>query len=55
MGGTDRGHYTSFCKRGEKWFYFDDDAVREVTNLEDLVVNHGYLLFYRKRALTQSW
>jgi ubiquitin carboxyl-terminal hydrolase 4/11/15 len=46
IGGTDRGHYTSYCKRGDGWFYFDDDVVTPVQTSE--VSNSAYVLFYHR-------
>jgi ubiquitin C-terminal hydrolase len=50
MGSTDRGHYTAFAKRGDKWYHFDDECVTPVTDLGSLVVEHGYVLFYARKG-----
>ncbi|KAH9268285.1 hypothetical protein BASA83_009446 [Batrachochytrium salamandrivorans] len=46
IGGTERGHYTAFCKRMGKWYQFDDEVVEAV---EDHRVSSkwGYVLFFR--------
>ena len=48
FGSTDSGHYTAFCKRGEKWYHFDDELTTPIEKLKDLVTKDSYLLFYRK-------
>ncbi|KAI8927686.1 hypothetical protein BC831DRAFT_159468 [Entophlyctis helioformis] len=47
VGGTERGHYTAFCKRRDVWSYFDDDSVTFDVNEEYIANRNGYVLFYR--------
>lgn len=41
------GHYIAFVKRFNKWFFCDDESVRE-TNENKILVDNSYLLFYRQ-------
>jgi ubiquitin C-terminal hydrolase len=49
MGGVSGGHYTSFGKRGNTWFHYNDTRVDEVPRPEMVVTPAAYCLFYRKK------
>ncbi|KAK7205197.1 hypothetical protein BZA70DRAFT_267727 [Myxozyma melibiosi] len=51
FGGLGGGHYTANVKNfvDNKWYYFDDSSVREVSP-ESGVTEAAYLLFYRRRS-----
>lgn len=50
VGNTYGGHYYCYClnKNGE-WYHFNDDTVTKVTNLQEIVSDDAYILFYHKR------
>jgi ubiquitin carboxyl-terminal hydrolase 8 len=51
MGNMFGGHYTAYVKNAnEKWYYFDDARVTEVTNANEIVSERAYVLFYRIRV-----
>lgn len=41
------GHYISFIKRFNKWYFCDDESVSESTE-DKILVDNSYLLFYRQ-------
>lgn len=41
------GHYISIIKRNQKWYYCDDDEIKEI-NENKILFENAYLLFYRK-------
>jgi ubiquitin carboxyl-terminal hydrolase 4/11/15 len=47
IGGLNSGHYTAHARVGEKWYLFDDAAVREVDPSEATNRN-AYLLHYER-------
>jgi ubiquitin C-terminal hydrolase len=49
MGGVGGGHYTSYglTDRG-KWYLYNDTAVKEVDDLQRIVSQSAYCLWYRK-------
>lgn len=51
MGNTNGGHYTAFVKpfSNDKWFHFNDTNVHEIDESQ-IVTNHAYCLFYRKKS-----
>ncbi|CAF1245962.1 unnamed protein product [Adineta ricciae] len=53
FGSMNSGHYTSFCKDGNQWYYCDDESIRaaDIRELENNV--HAYLLFYSSIAPQQ--
>ncbi|KAJ3089286.1 Ubiquitin carboxyl-terminal hydrolase 15, partial [Quaeritorhiza haematococci] len=36
FGSLNSGHYTAYCKRGDRWLHFDDDKVSRVDDPNDL-------------------
>jgi ubiquitin C-terminal hydrolase len=49
-GSSLGGHYTSFVKNAnEKWYYYNDTNVSEVTNETHIITPKAYCFFYRKR------
>ena len=53
FGNLSSGHYTALCKNGGKWYDFDDERVTESSEA-NVVSKSAYLLFYRKRNLSQT-
>ncbi|EDK42382.1 hypothetical protein LELG_00560 [Lodderomyces elongisporus NRRL YB-4239] len=51
-GGLGGGHYTASVKNfcDDKWYYFNDSRVTEISDPEEVITSAAYLLFYRKRA-----
>ena len=47
-GDLNRGHYTAFCKKGEKWLWFNDSQVSD--KISFLATSEAYILFYKKRT-----
>lgn len=48
---TSSGHYVAYCKAGETWYYFNDENVEIVVDIEDeihqyFILQNSYLLFY---------
>lgn len=41
------GHFISFIKRENKWYFCDDELVKETTESK-ITVENSYLLFYRQ-------
>jgi ubiquitin carboxyl-terminal hydrolase 8 len=51
MGGVMGGHYTSFVKNSEdQWLHYNDTNVERVDNLQNLISQSAYCLFYRKKS-----
>ena len=45
------GHYTAYVKNANnKWYYYNDTIVSEVSRIETIVSPKAYLLFYRKKV-----
>ena len=45
------GHYVAMVYKKQKWFFIDDDAVKEVeTAPEDMIATRGYMFFYERVA-----
>jgi ubiquitin C-terminal hydrolase len=46
------GHYTSFCKnnRNNQWYLYDDQFVTPEPNLNNIVNENAYLLFYQRKT-----
>ena len=40
------GHYVSHCRHYDKWYFFDDEDVTEVENLNVRQLTDAYILFY---------
>jgi ubiquitin C-terminal hydrolase len=52
MGGVLGGHYTCFIKNSNsKWYHFNDTQVTEMINVENILCQKAYCLFYRKKSL----
>ena len=51
FGGMGGGHYTAYAKNNinGKWYDFNDSFVSECSNLENVVTDAAYVLFYRRR------
>ena len=41
------GHYVSFVKRNDKWFFCNDDSIKQCSESK-VLSNDAYLLFYRQ-------
>lgn len=51
-GGTLGGHYTSYIKnRNDNWYHYNDTSVKKIENIDDLISNKAYCLFYRKKNI----
>ena len=46
MGGTNGGHYNTFCKYDNNWYLIDDETVRKTNTYSD---QSAYILFYSKK------
>lgn len=47
-GNSNSGHYYSYCKnQNNKWYEFNDELVKEI-NINNVITNNAYVLFYRK-------
>lgn len=44
------GHYYAYCRKGTRWYRFDDEIV-SATTTEDVLRQEAYLLFYGLRDL----
>lgn len=43
------GHYYAYClNRNGRWYNFNDEHISQITNLQDLITQNAYILFYRK-------
>mgnify|MGYP002620554375 FL=1 len=51
-GNLNSGHCISHCKHPEtgEWYRYDDEKVQKVTNLDEIITDTAYILFYRKRV-----
>ena len=50
MGDTiDSGNYVAITKRNNKWFRFEKETFKQVSE-EDAMAAEAYMLFYRKVA-----
>ena len=50
-GDASQGHYTAYCKsQNSCWFHFDDENVEKKNNVNDLVTEHAYILFYKRKS-----
>ena len=47
LGNSFGGHYLSYVKHTQNWYTFNDSSVT-TTNLDDIVNNNAYCLFYKK-------
>ncbi|CUM46589.1 uncharacterized protein AC631_02041 [Debaryomyces fabryi] len=56
-GGLGGGHYTASVKnfRDNKWYYFNDGRVSEMSDPTECITGAAYLLFYRKRKPTSEF
>jgi len=48
-GCTGGGHYTAHCKNNGIWYNFNDSNVSIVTDIEELVDESVYILFYKQK------
>lgn len=51
-GGLGGGHYTAYAKNNGSWFYFDDSRVSEVKDENEVISSAAYVLFYRRRDIS---
>lgn len=51
-GSANHGHYYSYCLNSlkNKWYEFNDESVTEITNIENLITQNAYILFYQKKS-----
>jgi len=47
--GVNSGHYYSFVKKDNKWYRWNDESITEVHNIEQVLEQRAYLLFYQYR------
>ena len=51
-GGTMGGHYTAYVKNAnDNWYHYNDTSVKKVDNIDNLISNKAYCLFYRKKNI----
>ena len=51
-GGTLGGHYTAYVKNAnDNWYHYNDTSVKKVENIDNLISNKAYCLFYRKKNI----
>lgn len=51
-GGTLGGHYTAYVKNAnDNWYHYNDTSVKKVDNIDNLISNKAYCLFYRKKNI----
>ncbi|KAJ6245939.1 ubiquitin carboxyl-terminal hydrolase [Anaeramoeba flamelloides] len=50
LGSVNNGHYIAYIKNDtlDKWFEFNDSRVSLISNIQKIVTNSAYVLFYRK-------
>lgn len=48
---TRSGHYYSYVKKQNRWFCCNDESVREINNLDQVLKQKAYLLFYKRRTV----
>ena len=48
--GSKSGHYYSFVKKDMKWYRCNDESVTQVHNIDQVLKQKSYLLFYKYRA-----
>lgn len=49
MGGTNGGHYIAYVNNNNNWFSFNDHNVSKIENVNSIVSQSAYCLFYRKK------
>jgi ubiquitin C-terminal hydrolase len=50
VGGMGGGHYFAYIKTAnEKWYSFNDSDITEIQDLNQIITNKVYCLFYRKK------
>jgi ubiquitin C-terminal hydrolase len=54
VGSVSGGHYTSYVLNNNEWVEYDDERVTILQNLQHLVSEQAYLLFYRLVKPSQS-
>ena len=53
-GGTNSGHYFSYCKfKDGNWYEFNDSTVSNISN-DKLVTSSAYCLFYKKTSMINN-
>tara|TARA_R100001163_G_scaffold65830_1_gene65391 strand:- start:1882 stop:3042 length:1161 start_codon:yes stop_codon:yes gene_type:complete len=51
IGSTPHGgHYYTIAKAENKWILFNDEKLEYVSNLDQLVTNKAYILYYKKKT-----
>lgn len=48
-GEATSGHYAAMCEAHGRWFYLDDAASREVTDMNSIIQRDAYVLLFRKQ------
>lgn len=51
IGNSQGGHYFCYIKNGRKWYIFNDNEVKKVENINDIISNNAYCFFYRKKSI----
>lgn len=51
IGNLNSGHYIAHCKniKTGEWHAYDDERIRKIENLEEIVTSTAYILFYRRK------
>ena len=54
-GNPSQGHYTAYCKSNDNlWYFCDDEKVEFVENLDKMISESAYILFYKRKEVIQN-
>lgn len=54
IGTVSGGHYTCYVKVGESWVECDDEEANILQDINTVVSDQGYILFYRRNTKKNS-
>jgi ubiquitin C-terminal hydrolase len=50
VGDLNFGHYYAICKaKNDKWFNMNDEHIKPIKNIHDIITENAYILFYKKQ------
>jgi ubiquitin C-terminal hydrolase len=52
LGNHSKGHYISFVKKEEQWYFCNDETIQNVDDIKHLQSGFAYCLFYTKKNNT---